>query len=348
LKWEKRLLAIIADDLTGALDTGAPFAARGLHVEVALDLEAVPHAVALAPEVLSVNLASREGSAEQAQDRMRQVYAQLPPGTRLFKKVDSRLKGHVAVELDAVPYTRALVAPAIPAFGRIVRDGNVEGFGVEKPISVVEALRHHAGRCLIVDAASDSELLDALTLAEAEHMDLLIGARGLAEALAIRMSGRTEACLVQPPVGHGLFAIGSHDRITLQQIDRLLLLDGVDYRAAPNGVLAEPLTPVGPLVLIQATPGEVSLSGEQVGRNLATSIHPKLTAGARTLLLSGGATAETILAEMGIHSFRLQGECLPGLGLAYAGGQCIIAKSGGFGGPDTLATLAEKLHEGRG
>ena len=57
---------------------------------------------------------------------------------------------------------------------------------------------------------------------------------------------------------------------------------------------------------------------------------------------------ETVLAAMGIHSFRLRGECLPGLGLAYAGGQCIIAKSGGFGVPETLVTLAEKLHGGRG
>ncbi len=33
-----------------------------------------------------------------------------------------------------------------------------------------------------------------------------------------------------------------------------------------------------------------------------------------------------------------------GSGLAHAKGQCIIAKSGGFGQPDTLVKLAEKLH----
>lgn len=344
----RQLLAIIADDLTGALDTGAPFAARGLHVEVALGFEAVPHALALNPDVLAVNLASRECRADQARARMRQVYAQLPSGTRLFKKVDSRLKGHVAAELDAIPFVRALVAPAIPAFGRIVRDGHVEGFGVDKPISIAERLEHHADRCRIADASLDSEMHDALTLAEAERMDLLVGARGLAEALAVRMTGCAEARLVEPPTGPGLFAIGSYDRITLEQIERLRLLEGISYLAAPNGLLQEQSPTTAPLVLIQATAGETSLSGEQVGRNLAASIHPRLTGSARTLLLSGGATAETVLAAMGIHSFRLQGECMPGLGLAYAGGQCIIAKSGGFGGPDTLAALAGKLHEGRG
>ncbi len=58
------------------------------------------------------------------------------------------------------------------------------------------------------------------------------------------------------------------------------------------------------------------------------------------LLLCGGATAEAVLARLGVTGFRLMGECLPGLGLAYAGGQCIIAKSGGFGAPDTLRTIA--------
>ncbi len=90
-----------------------------------------------------------------------------------------------------------------------------------------------------------------------------------------------------------------------------------------------------------------AIPSDAVAQNLAVSVHPRLTAQARTLLLCGGATAEAVLARMGITCFRLEGECLPGLGLAYAGGQCIIAKSGGFGGPETLANLAGKLHEGR-
>ena len=66
------------------------------------------------------------------------------------------------------------------------------------------------------------------------------------------------------------------------------------------------------------------------------------------MLLCGGATAEAVLHSMGIECFRLEGECMPGLGLAHAKGRCIIAKSGGFGQPDTLAKLAGKLHGGRG
>ncbi|SMD00985.1 four-carbon acid sugar kinase family protein [Rhizobium sp. RU36D] len=340
------MLVIIADDLTGALDTAAPFAARGLHTEVALTVEAVTRGVAKAPEVLSINLASREKSDREAFQAASRVMELLPPGIRLFKKIDSRLKGHVAAELDAIPFRHALVAPAIPAFGRVVRDGHVQGFGVVEPISVAGALRHHASRSRIVDAESEQDLQVALAEADAEGIDLLVGARGLAEALARDMTGRADAELVRPPTGNGLFVIGSHDRITLEQMDRLRGLSSVHAVAAPNGILASAVPEDASQILVQATPGKTVISSDDVAQNLASSVHPELTERAETLLLCGGATAEAVLARMGIECFRLQGECLPGLGLAYAGKQCIIAKSGGFGPPETLVHLAQALHKG--
>lgn len=342
------VLVIVADDLTGALDTAAPFAARGLHTEVALTVAAAAQGLALLPDVLAVNLASREGSAEDALLAMRAVVERLPPAARLFKKIDSRLKGHVASELDAIFYQQALVAPAIPAFGRVVRHAHVEGFGVATPISIADALGRHAARAIIPDALTDADLAAALDKAEAGNVDLLVGARGLAEALAIRMTGLTGSGLVDPPAGPGLFVIGSHDKITIEQVEHLRRLDAVVRRDAPNGVMPPSSSHSAAVVVVQATQGTTQVSSSEVADNLAASVHPGLTASARTILLSGGATAEAVLGRMGIECFRLQGECLPGLGLAYAGGQCIIAKSGGFGGPETLADLASKLQEGRG
>lgn len=342
------VLVIIADDLTGALDTAAPFAARGLHTEVALTPNAVPSGLSQLPVVLSINLASRERSAEDALQAMRQVMEALPPNVTLFKKVDSRLKGHIAVELDVIPFKRALVAPAIPAFGRVVRDGHVQGFGVPTPISVANALGHHAARCSVVDSTTDQDMRDALAGAHAEGIDLFIGARGLAEALAVEMTGQPMSELVEPPIGPALFVIGSYDRITVEQVDRLREMEAVNHHPAPNGLLEIVAQPHTFPILVQAVSGDTEISSEEVARNLASSVHPELTVGARTLLLCGGATAEAVMARMGIKCFRLQGECLPGLGLAYAGGQCIIAKSGGFGVPETLVMLAEKLHGGRG
>ncbi len=46
---------------------------------------------------------------------------------------------------------------------------------------------------------------------------------------------------------------------------------------------------------------------------------------------------------MGVSRFRLLGECMPGIALAFADGRYIITKSGGFGGPDTLSDIARQI-----
>jgi uncharacterized protein YgbK (DUF1537 family) len=334
------MLAIIADDLTGTLDTAAPFASRGLHVEVALAVEAIAEALREKPDVIAVNLASRETSAEEARRASAAALAALPPGARLFKKVDSRLKGHIAAELDAMRYRCALVAPAIPDFGRLVQDGHVQGFGVDVPISIADRLGAHVPRAVVPETPTQDAMDAALDI---PGIDLLIGARGLADALAARMSGGRVPCFAAIPQGHGLFVIGSRDPITLAQIDALRAAGNPRYLPAPNGVLADARPDESPLTLVQAVPSAVEASGHVVSQALAESVCPALTGGASTLLLSGGATAEAVLARMGIARFRLMGECLPGLGLAHAQGHCIIAKSGGFGGPETLKEIADRI-----
>ncbi|MGE6783744.1 four-carbon acid sugar kinase family protein [Ensifer adhaerens] len=335
------MLAIVADDLTGALDAAAPFAARGMHVEVALVGEAIDGALRQKPDVLSINTGSRELSGEAATQRMTAALAALPSGTRLFKKVDSRLKGHIAAELDGMRFRSALVAPAIPAFGRYVKGGYVCGFGVDAPISVRERLGRHADRSMIPDTSTAAEVHASLEDAERSGVDLLVGARGLAEALAERMTGEAAAKAAEIPAGSVLFVIGSRDPITLAQIDVLRSSVTARYLAAPNGRLAETKHDNSAITLVQAVPGEEAISSEEVSEALAESICPNLARSAGIMLLSGGATAEAVLKMMGIQRFRLLGECLPGLGLAEIEGRCIIAKSGGFGSPDTLKRIAQ-------
>lgn len=337
------MLAILADDLTGALDTAAPFAARGLHVEVALATGAIGEALREAPRILAINLASREIGADAARRQAERALAALPAATRLFKKIDSRLKGHIAAELDAIDYQTALVAPAIPAFGRVVKDGCVTGFGVDTPISIAEKLGSHAARATIPDIASQNEMHLWLEWADEAGIDLLVGARGLAEALAETMGGHTPARAADIPPGPGLFVIGSRDPITLAQIEALCGRGDLRYLPAPNGRLDGVQHDGSALTLVQAVPGKDVVTGEEVSHALADSVCPDLAPVASTLVLSGGATAEAVLGKMGIVRFRLRGECLPGLGLAHARGHCIIAKSGGFGEPDTLREIADRL-----
>lgn len=332
-------LCLIADDLTGALDTAAVFAGRGLATEVALSPDDFPAVLASGAAVVAVSTRSREGSAAAAAQAVAQVVAALPAELAVFKKVDSRLKGHVAAELAPLAPERLLVAPALPEFGRLTRDGMLGGFGVAAPIAIAPLLGELAARATIPDVASDADLDAAL----AQAGDALpVGARGLAGALARRMTGRATATLLRPRGARVLAVIGSRDAITLPQIEEVRAQSLARWLPAPGGILLEAAAQA-PRLLVQAVPGPHPRAGAEVAAALAASVHPRLTGGRDALILSGGATAEAVLDAMGITRLRLLGECLPGLPVARAGDLVIITKSGGFGARQTLAEVFAML-----
>ena len=155
-------VTIIADDLTGACDAGALFAGRGpVGVFAAPDLLDADRAAA------ALDTASRALSPLDAAARVRHAAAGIAgriAGGRLFKKIDSTMRGNVAAELhalmDATRAAAALVCPAFPAQGRTVVHGLLSVHGVpahESPIGrdpdypaggsdLVELLSRHPGR----------------------------------------------------------------------------------------------------------------------------------------------------------------------------------------------------------
>ncbi len=129
-------LIIIADDLTGAADTAACFAQAGLHTVVVIPETGFSRLSSQTPvsiDVLSLSTNSRQLTAAEADRRVRQAVDWLQhngfvdPHTLFYKKVDSLLRGHPAVELgamlDALDLDRALIAPAFPAQGRLTLNG---------------------------------------------------------------------------------------------------------------------------------------------------------------------------------------------------------------------------------
>ncbi len=334
-------LAVIADDLTGALDASAPFAARGLSTVVALGPEDLDVALASGADVVGVSTDSREIAPEAARQGVADCMARLPRGLPVFKKIDSRLKGNIEAELDAIPFTRALLIPAIPAFGRWMRNGQLGGFGVAEPIDIAARLGHHAAMADSPDINEQGDVDHAL--ATTAH-DLPVGARGLAEALAKRLSPVAKATAIPAISAPVICAIGSTDPITTSQVERLRAALEVTYIAAPDGEAPSILPPLGHLTVLQATAG-IGADPDLVARRLGGAIarlHPP--AGA-TLVLSGGATAQVVLRALGIGILQLAGEALPGLPIARAGGFTIITKSGGFGEPDALLALLGHLGE---
>jgi uncharacterized protein YgbK (DUF1537 family) len=334
-------LAIVADDLTGALDASAPFAVRGLSTVVALGVDDLELALASGADVIGVSTGSREITPDAARQAVADCMARLPTGLSVFKKIDSRLKGNIAAELDAIPYRRALVIPAIPAFGRWMRNGRLDGFGVAEPIGIAARLGRHAGAAVTPDIDEQDQIERAL--AEVVH-DLPVGARGLAEALARRLSPTFEPSTPEPMAAPVLCVIGSTDPITTRQVQRLRGAMDVTYIAAPDGVAPAAPASLDGVTVLQATPG-IGADPVTVAQRLGEAVIALQPPAGATLVLSGGATAQVVMRALGIGILDLRGEALPGLPIARAGGFTIITKSGGFGQPDALLRLLGHLAE---
>lgn len=334
-------LAIIADDLTGALDAAAPFAMRGIKTVAALSPAAVHEAIATGARVVGVSTNSRGIAVDEAREAVRLALSALPGGMRLFKKVDSRLKGNIAAELDAIPHLRSLVIPAIPAFGRSVKAGKLGGFGVGEAVDIAARLGRHANAATIPEIATQADIETALALPH----DLPVGARGLAEAMARAMAPHSYLPDTSLPDARAYCIIGSTDPITLAQLAFLRArVSDLTYIAAPNGVGPAQLPLPSPLTVLQATPGEAPADGTSVAKALAGTLARLDPPRGSLVVVSGGETAQIILGQLGIHVLNLVGEALPGLPLSRARGLTVVTKSGGFGTEETLQVLFAPLH----
>lgn len=124
-------VAIVADDLTGALDTAAPFATQGFNTWLAWPFDTVDHRVDAGASVLALTTASRtlppDAAAHRVQAAMRAL-APLRPEI-FFKKIDSMLRGNVGDEIVAAMMAtdrrHAIIAPAVPGQNRTMRGGTV-------------------------------------------------------------------------------------------------------------------------------------------------------------------------------------------------------------------------------
>jgi uncharacterized protein YgbK (DUF1537 family) len=353
-------IAIIADDLTGALDTASPFACAGLNVWAALQVDALDGALTANPDVIAVSTNSRElnaaAAARLARDAAQRISAWLP--NLILKKIDSRLKGNIAVETAAVTevfgFSRIVAAPAVPEQGRLVRGAKVEGMGIGQALDIGQIMPGSGFVISVPDTASDADL-DRVATGWRRGEDILFAcARGLAQAFARRFtrSAKPMRFAARPPV---LVAAGSRDPITARQIAALHAANpDATVVMAPGGMVPQ-VSSSGALT-VYACSGEVAANPQAVAarfaKSLATEIRRSRPA---TMLLTGGETAAAVLEALGVKLVQVRGEAAPGLAwfeIPAADGETIacISKSGGFGNEDTLvkALAMNKLQEYHG
>ncbi len=203
---------IIADDLTGAADCAIAFAKRGLESVVAWE----KHTDARGVQVLSVDAGTRRLPPQQAAKLQVDVLAaHYRPGLRLYKKIDSTVRGQPAAELAALlAYAPAqsggrprlaILAPAFPGTGRITVNGSIIVQGVPLEQTPLWARDHTYASANLVEmlasAGLSAEFLPLDVVADPEkvlaHL-VMARSRGLA---AVVCDAKTEADLAAVAAG---------------------------------------------------------------------------------------------------------------------------------------------------
>ena len=131
-------LLIVADDFTGALDTGIQLAKQGVSTRVFLDAKAWE----LQEEAVVINTSSRHLSPGEAKKTVFETVKKAKDeGVAYFyKKTDSALRGNIAAEfegmLEACRAARICFVPAYPALGRLTKNGvhYVDGVKVSESV----------------------------------------------------------------------------------------------------------------------------------------------------------------------------------------------------------------------
>ena len=123
-------LLVIADDLTGASDTGAQFARHGIPVLVRPYFSSETFEWVEGLEVLAVTTESRHLDREAAAARVSALVTKgIAAGvTNFFKKTDSTLRGNPGSEMEALITASGKsilpFVPAVPQLERITRGGS--------------------------------------------------------------------------------------------------------------------------------------------------------------------------------------------------------------------------------
>lgn len=247
-------LLIIADDFTGALDTGVQFAAGGAETRVVTNVEYDFESAGEEVQVLVLDAETRHLKKEEAYEVVfrisRRAFESGVP--YLYKKTDSALRGNVGAELKAVldatgrPSIHFL--PAFPRMNRITRNGihYIDGVPVHEsvfgrdpfepvtcssirqmiesgtPVTVVSEMAQWrpCPGIMVYDASTDRELTEAgRFLMEAGELHIMAGCAGFAGVLPdlLHLNGRADRKirLTEP----FFVACGSVNPITRSQLD---------------------------------------------------------------------------------------------------------------------------------
>jgi D-threonate/D-erythronate kinase len=351
-------IRMIADDMTGALDTAAAFAGLASPLRVGIAVQD--------SRSLVLDIGTRERESEDAATAAQAAAALLAPapGRLSFFKVDSLLRGHAGAELAAILATnrfdRVIIAPALPEQGRRTRSGRqvwIQG-GTWTPTGedLGEALA--AAGHPVAQLGPESLPDRGISLFDAETPDdldrivangfaaggslLWVGSAGLARALARTVADAPSSDLRWE--GPLLALIGTDHAVTAAQLDAVAPLRREATDTA--GIIAL-LGQSGATFVTTALPAGTPRPAAHatIAARFASLVADVPQPG--TLLVSGGETLRALLPSLGATGLDVLGELQPGIALSRLTegrwrGTAVISKSGAFGEPGLFADLATR------
>jgi D-threonate/D-erythronate kinase len=348
------MLRLLADDLTGALDSSAEFTGAFGAVHVIWPDSSVRSATGS----LSIDSGTRELGSAEAFAKITGLAPVLHDAVIAFKKIDSLLRGPWTSELMACLQTSTwdacIVAPAFPHQGRRTRHGRQELRSANGDWhdagDVVLKLRTEGIEARIGDA--DKELLRGVSVFDAETEQDLIriaqigrqysgrvlwcGSGGLAGALAAGTEVPTSREIAAPVLG----VFGSDHAVTSAQLTRCsdaTVPVTPDHRIDIDGIGRRLKRGVA-FVMLNAPRGSSRQAAAKRFRQEIATLSQSI-ARPRTLLISGGETLKAQCLATAAHTLKVTGRLEPGVARsvmedgAWKGVE-VISKSGAFGPPD--------------
>ncbi len=352
-------LTVIADDLTGAADTGIAFALAGLPTFVSIGNAPAPDSAQIVSVDTDTRRLSRDEAARKSGEAAKDAYRR---GSRtLYKKIDSTLRGHVAAELATTFRAAAeqsggesplvIFAPAFPGTGRTTRDGRVLVSGVPLEQSEVWQKSGMTGPAdpvpMLGQAGLEAEPVRLATV-RGGHDDLRLTLsdmilRGVKVAVCdaeqeddLRRIAYAGAKLRWPTI-----CLGADDEVATFELDTGLLLGGAEnaewVRTAAD--VRRTLAAGQDVVLVTSLGSTVDL---EIGPALAEALGRFATESAEQiggLIATGGDIARAVLGSLGAGGLHLFGEVEPGVPMGLADARRplpVVTKAGAFGTPQTL------------
>jgi D-threonate/D-erythronate kinase len=347
-------LRLLADDLTGALDTSAELVGAFGPLDVFWPTVSVPRRQGS----FAVDSGTRELASEQAFAIVQQLVPLLRGAAIAYKKVDSLLRGPWTAELDAClrsgSWDACIVAPAFAYQGRRTRAGQQyamapDGSWRAVGANILEQLRQRSIEARLGDAgaglhpgvtvfdADTEEDLQRIVQIGREYSGRVLwcGSGGLAGALASDGDVSLSRVLKTPVLG--LFG-SDHPATNAQLATCQNVVVKSSYGRVDLDQIRGQLARGVAVVRLEAPYGhsraEAAECFEQVIAVLSKAIDPP-----GTLIVAGGETLKAQCLAVGAGGLRVLGRLEPGVprsviqGGAWAGVD-VISKSGAFGPPD--------------